>query len=85
MPRLVKGGKYVYGWSEVGSGGKVAVPDEALAEYNFNVGIYYFEREEYNAAIIRFQEVITKYPGFGFDEDSKRYIEESKKLLSEMR
>ena len=35
MPRLVKGGKYVYGWSEVGSGGRVVVPDEALAEYNF--------------------------------------------------
>ena len=35
MPRLVKGGKYVYGWSEVGSDGKVIVPDEALAEYNF--------------------------------------------------
>ena len=34
MPRLVKGGKYVYGWSEVGSGGRVRVPDEALTEYN---------------------------------------------------
>jgi bifunctional DNA-binding transcriptional regulator/antitoxin component of YhaV-PrlF toxin-antitoxin module len=35
MPRLVKGGKYVYGWSEVGNGGRIAVPDEALTEYNF--------------------------------------------------
>jgi bifunctional DNA-binding transcriptional regulator/antitoxin component of YhaV-PrlF toxin-antitoxin module len=34
MPRLVKGGKYVYGWSEVGSEGRVAVPDEALADYS---------------------------------------------------
>jgi bifunctional DNA-binding transcriptional regulator/antitoxin component of YhaV-PrlF toxin-antitoxin module len=34
MPRLVKGGKYVYGWSKVGSEGRVAVPNEALAEYN---------------------------------------------------
>jgi bifunctional DNA-binding transcriptional regulator/antitoxin component of YhaV-PrlF toxin-antitoxin module len=34
MSRLVKGGKYVYGWSEVGSDGRVMVPDEALAEYN---------------------------------------------------
>jgi outer membrane protein assembly factor BamD len=58
---------------------------ERLAEYNFNVGMYYFEREEYNAAIIRFQDVITKYPGFGYDEDAKKYIEESKKLLSEMK
>lgn len=30
----MKGGKYVYGWSEVGTTGKIAVPDEALAEYN---------------------------------------------------
>jgi hypothetical protein len=30
----VKGGKYVYGWSEVGTTGRIAVPDEALAEYN---------------------------------------------------
>jgi len=34
MPRFVKGGKYVYGWSEVGSEGRVVVPDEALADYN---------------------------------------------------
>jgi bifunctional DNA-binding transcriptional regulator/antitoxin component of YhaV-PrlF toxin-antitoxin module len=31
----VKGGKYVYGWSEVSSNGKVLVPNEALTEYNF--------------------------------------------------
>jgi len=58
---------------------------ERLAEYNFNVGMYYFDREEYNAAIIRFEEVINKYSGFGFDEQSKRYIEESKKRLSELK
>jgi outer membrane protein assembly factor BamD len=58
---------------------------ERLAEYNYNVGMYYFEREEYNAAIIRFEEVINKYSGFGFDEQSKRYIEESKKRLSELK
>ena len=34
MPQLVKGGKHAYGWSEVSTTGKVAVPDEALAEYN---------------------------------------------------
>ena len=34
MPRLVKGGKYVYGWSEVGTTGKIEVPSEALADYN---------------------------------------------------
>jgi len=34
MPRLVKGGKYVYGWSEASSEGRIVVPDEALADYN---------------------------------------------------
>ena len=58
---------------------------ERLAEYNFNVGMYYFDREEFNAAIIRFEEVIDKYSGFGFDEQSKKFIEESKKRLSELK
>jgi bifunctional DNA-binding transcriptional regulator/antitoxin component of YhaV-PrlF toxin-antitoxin module len=35
MPRLVKGGKYVYGWSEVDSNGRIVVPGEALEEYGF--------------------------------------------------
>jgi outer membrane protein assembly factor BamD len=56
---------------------------ERLAQYNYNVGIYYFDKGEFNAAILRFQDIITKYPGFGYDEDAKRYIEESKKRLSE--
>jgi len=34
MPRLVKGGKHVYGWSEVGTAGNIADHDEALEEYN---------------------------------------------------
>jgi hypothetical protein len=34
LPQLVKGGKYAYGWSEVSSTGQIAVPSEALAEYN---------------------------------------------------
>lgn len=34
MPRLVKGGKLVYGWSEVSNDGNIVIPDEALAEYN---------------------------------------------------
>jgi len=58
---------------------------ERLAEYNFNVGMYYFERDEFNAAIIRFEDVINKYSGFGFDEQSKKFIEESKKRLSELK
>ena len=34
MPQLVKGGKYVYGWSKVSARGKIAVPDETKEEYN---------------------------------------------------
>jgi hypothetical protein len=35
MPRLVKGGKYVYGWSEVSSEGRGVVTDEALSRLQF--------------------------------------------------
>ena len=35
MPRLVKGGKYVYGWSEVDNNGRIVIPSEALDEYGF--------------------------------------------------
>jgi bifunctional DNA-binding transcriptional regulator/antitoxin component of YhaV-PrlF toxin-antitoxin module len=37
MPRLVKGGKYVYGWSEVSSEGRIVVPDEALRDYQLKI------------------------------------------------
>ena len=33
MPQLARGGKYVYGWSEVSEGGRFAVPKEAMDEY----------------------------------------------------
>ncbi len=33
MPQLVKGGKFVYGWTRVGEEGRLIVPGEALAEY----------------------------------------------------
>ena len=34
MPQIVKGGKYVFGWSKVGEKGKITIPHEALQEYN---------------------------------------------------
>lgn len=37
LPQLVKSGKHAYGWSEVSATGKVAVPDDALAEYNLTL------------------------------------------------
>ncbi|MDH4207889.1 MAG: hypothetical protein OEV76_03350 [Anaerolineae bacterium] len=33
MPQLVRGGKYVYGWSLVSDQGKIHIPSEALSEY----------------------------------------------------
>lgn len=34
MPQIVKGGKYVFGWSKIGTDGKIVIPPEAAEEYN---------------------------------------------------
>lgn len=36
MPQLIKGGKYVYGWSRVSGTGRICIPEEARNEYNFH-------------------------------------------------
>jgi hypothetical protein len=36
MPQLVKGGKYVFGWSKVRINRDIIIPDEAYLEYGFN-------------------------------------------------
>jgi bifunctional DNA-binding transcriptional regulator/antitoxin component of YhaV-PrlF toxin-antitoxin module len=33
MPQLVKGGKYVFGWSRIGENGGIVIPAEAVKEY----------------------------------------------------
>jgi bifunctional DNA-binding transcriptional regulator/antitoxin component of YhaV-PrlF toxin-antitoxin module len=33
VPRITKGGKYIFGWSRIGEGGKIVIPDEAFDEY----------------------------------------------------
>ncbi len=38
MPRLVKGGKYIYGWAKLGENYKIKVPPEALNEYGILKG-----------------------------------------------
>jgi hypothetical protein len=35
MPRLVKGGKWTYGWALVGLNGEIVVPPEAWTAYGF--------------------------------------------------
>ncbi len=34
MPRLVKGGKHVFGWAYVGAEGRITIPPDALEEYH---------------------------------------------------
>jgi len=36
MPQLLKGGKYIFGWSKVVEDGKIIIPEEAYLEYKFN-------------------------------------------------
>lgn len=38
MPRLVKGGKWVFGWTVVGPQRELIIPPEAQREYGFRVG-----------------------------------------------
>ena len=38
MPRLVKGGKWAYGWVVVGSDREVTIPPEAWREFGFRAG-----------------------------------------------
>ncbi len=33
MPQLVKGGKYIFGWSKIRNNGHVKIPSEAFQEY----------------------------------------------------
>ena len=37
MPQIVKGGKYLFGWSKVGNNGKIKIPPEAYKEYNLKL------------------------------------------------
>ena len=38
MPRLVKGGKWTFGWVVVGSEWEIVIPSEAWDEYRFQAG-----------------------------------------------
>jgi hypothetical protein len=38
MPRLVKGGTWVYGWVVVGRQGEIIIPPEAWREFGFQAG-----------------------------------------------
>jgi hypothetical protein len=38
MPRVAKGGKWVYGWVVVGGERRVPIPTDAWQEYGFQAG-----------------------------------------------
>ena len=38
MPRLVKGGKWAYGWVVIGTEGEITIPPEAWREFGFQAG-----------------------------------------------
>lgn len=38
MPQLERGGKYVFGWSQVSENGVIVIPGEAVGEYGLNPG-----------------------------------------------
>ena len=38
MPRLAKGGKYVFGWSIIGEDGGIHLPEESRQEYQLEPG-----------------------------------------------
>ena len=40
MPQIVKGGKYIFGWSRVGEKGEIVLPVEAVKEYNLSDNLY---------------------------------------------
>jgi bifunctional DNA-binding transcriptional regulator/antitoxin component of YhaV-PrlF toxin-antitoxin module len=39
MPQLVKGGKYVFGWSRISNNGGIVIPAEAVNEYGLVPGM----------------------------------------------
>lgn len=39
MPRIARGGKFVFGWSVISTEGIVKIPDDAYEEYNFSSDI----------------------------------------------
>ena len=48
-----------------------------LAEKELYVGIFYFNRGNYTAAVARFNSLLVQYPGAGFDDVALYYLGES--------
>lgn len=44
------------------------------AKKNYRIGRFYYKYKEYRASLPRFEEIVRKYPGLGFDEKSFYYM-----------
>jgi outer membrane protein assembly factor BamD len=55
-----------------------------LAEKELYVGTFYFNRDNYTAAVARFNSLLVQYPGAGFDDVALYYLGESLWKLEQM-
>lgn len=60
----------------------IAICRKGLAERSFYIGEFYFKKKSYSAALRRFNEVLSDYPGLGLDEKARQYISECKSFLN---
>ena len=56
---------------------------QKLAEHEFYVGMFYFKREKYQAALSRFEKVAREYANVGLDYKVEFYINETKAKIAE--
>ncbi len=56
---------------------KMAIGKRKLAEKEDYVGTFYFRRENYNAAALRFEQILTAYRGVGLDDRALYHLGES--------
>lgn len=54
---------------------------KSLAGHEMYVGRYYYNSGKYKGALIRFQEVLARYPNTGFDLEAREYIERCQAAL----
>lgn len=55
---------------------------KSIAGHEIYVGRFYFKAKHYKGALARFQTVLAQYPGLGFDEEAKDYIEKTKEKMA---
>lgn len=54
---------------------------KSLASHEIYVGRFYYKKKHYKGALNRFQIVLNKYPGLGFDMEAEKYALRCKKKL----